>query len=392
MFNIFGKYINFKNDIKNTLDSTETFTNSQVFGVGETPNIDDIDIQNAKEKLKNNYDNEEEELIESLKIGSLFHKKIRQIIRPILKPGTKLSEISNLIESSCMELTGKRGTNYGIGFPPSLSVNNCIAHFNPSSEFDKTLDDNSVIKIDFGVNVNEWITDCAFTIGFNENYINLMEAAKETTNHGIKTIGIDGNIMDWGSELNEIMESYELTDPITGNNINIKTIKNLGGHNIIKGHIHGGSFLPAYGSPTSNERFKKNLYAVETFGSTGSEYARINNNENTIYMSKMTQSDYKNNRKNIPSEYIKLYDVIYSNFKMMSLCDKYLDNYNMFSEFRNMKGKKWLKNSMDYFNRKNYIKKYPPLYCPKNGFSAQYEHNVYISEDKKIIFTQDQDY
>ena len=50
------------------------------------------------------------------------------MIRPILKPGLKLSDLADKIEGTCMELTKGVGINRGIGFPSSLSVNECAAH------------------------------------------------------------------------------------------------------------------------------------------------------------------------------------------------------------------------------------------------------------------------
>merc|ERR1711991_1159822 len=106
-------------------------------------------------------------------MGSI-HKAIRRHIRPHLKPGLKLSELADLIEPKCTQLTNEKGVNKGIGFPSSLSVNDCAAHFTPSKLYDVTLDKNSITKIDFGVEVNGWITDSAFTIAFDDKYKNLL--------------------------------------------------------------------------------------------------------------------------------------------------------------------------------------------------------------------------
>ena len=35
---------------------------------------------------------------------------------------------------------------------------------------------------------------------------------------------------------------------------------------------------------------------------------------------------------------------------------------------------------------------YPPLYCKKDGMTAQYEHTIYLDEGKKIIFSNSTDY
>ena len=374
----------------------EKFDNLQLYGVGEAPNITDEEIKDAQDRLNALDSDQSLDKIKSLEIGSLFHKKIRSVIRPHLKPGLKLSQLANLIEGTCMKLTKKKGINFGIGFPSSLSVNKCAAHFTPSKAHDITLDENSVTKIDFGVEVNGWITDCAFTVAFNDKYINLINAVKEATNHGIKTVAMDQDIGEWGEGIREIMESYEVT--IDGKSYPVNSIRNLGGHSILKGKIHGGTFLPSsnvYKNMFLNSpRFSENVYAVETFGSTKDLNVHDEFSENSIYMRnlKSTSSD-SSIRSSINPKYHKIFDIINSRFKTLPFCDRYLESYDEFKEFKlsNYDNLKNFKNSvLRYFNDKEIYISYPPLY--NSGISAQYEHTLYLSESKKIVFSNSSDY
>ena len=58
-----------------------------------------------------------------------------------------------------------------------------------------------VMKIDFGTQVNGHIIDCAFTVAFNPMFDPLLTAAKEATNEGIKTAGIDVRLCDIGAAI-----------------------------------------------------------------------------------------------------------------------------------------------------------------------------------------------
>ena len=228
MYSANGNYSEINN--KNVI---ETFTSeNKIVGVGNVPEDDIIPIE-----LANNCKNDK---VESLKIGASIHKNIRQFIRPHLKPGLKLSTLADLIENRCMELTKEQGIVKGIGFPSSLSVDDCAAHFTPSKIYDVTLNKDSILKVDFGVEVNGWIVDSAFTIAFNEDYIELLKAVKDATYTGIKNAAVDVNIKDWGKQIQEVMESYEVT--LDGKTYPVQVIQNLGGHNILKGKIHGGTF------------------------------------------------------------------------------------------------------------------------------------------------------
>ena len=96
-----------------TTNNNKTFKDTKLYGVGNIPNSDSINIENAKTCINDK--------IKSLEIGASIHKEIRKHIRPHLKPGLKLSELANLIENKCKELTENQGVNEGIGFPQFVS-------------------------------------------------------------------------------------------------------------------------------------------------------------------------------------------------------------------------------------------------------------------------------
>jgi len=351
----------------NFIEDLDTTKKLSFYGVGDVPDEDILDVKKTEDK------------VESLKIGSSIHKAIRKHIRPHLKPGLKLSELANLIENKCKELTKNQGVNKGIGFPSSLSVNDCAAHFTPSKLYDVTLNKDSITKIDFGVEVNGWITDSAFTIAFNEDYKNLLDGVKEATYIGIKNAAIDVNIKEWGKEIQEVMESYEVE--INNKTYPIKVLKNLGGHNILKNRIHGGIFLPGadINFYPENVRFKEGVYAVETFGSTKSDWVEEKSDENTIYMNKaLTCSKLKNDKK-----MTTFYKNLLKTFNTLPYCNRYLDNlYD--PKLYNSGIKKLI--DMDI------ITGYPPLHCKNGGMTAQYEHTIYLNECKKIVFSKSTDY
>ena len=367
---------------------------NDLVGVGDSPTISDDEILNAQKLIEENKEGGKKlDKIKSLEIGSLFHKKIRSVIRPFLKPGLKLSELANIIENTCTSLTKENGVYRGIGFPVGLSVNECAAHFTPSKSVDLTLDEDSVTKIDIGVEVNGWITDCAFTFAFNDKYKNLLDGVKEATNHGIKTIGIDQHIGEWGGGIKEIMDSYEVN--IDGKDYPILNIKNLGGHNILKNRIHGGFFLPSHNN-WDNRRFVENVYAIETFASTKSHKVIPKNEENTIYMRRNFMETTDSLKSKMDNKYVKIFDILHKNFNTLPFCDRFLESDKVFQKIGFDKSyilDNFKRTTMNYFNTNNIISIFPPLYCENNGMTAQYEHTVYVSENKPtIIFSNSTDY
>lgn len=330
--------------------------------------------------ISNQYPNDSD-VIGSLEHAASVHKEVRRFLQPYLRPGTKLVDIAKLIEMKTTELSNQsKSINKGIGFPVGLSVNECAAHWHPSPNDNSILKKDDIIKIDFGTEANGWIIDSAFTVCFDSKYDNLLEAVKEATETGIKNVGIDVDIGEWGKQIQEVMESYEIN--LNGKNYPIKAINNLGGHNITKGIIHGGMFLPAVDLRKTlppNYRFKEGIYAIETFGSTGDNHVE-EIGESTLYRINPSNM-YGTNQLKLDSTK-KLFNKIKSSFSTLPFTDRYVEPFNMSN---------W-KTNLKILSNHNLLHSYPPLCVNQGAATAQYEHTVYIGANKKIVFSKGEDY
>jgi methionyl aminopeptidase len=121
------------------------------------------------------------------------HRQTRLWVNENAKPGQTLLSIAEGIEESVRSLLGHAGLETGdslkagMGFPTGLCLNNQTAHYTPNpGQPDVILKHNDVMKVDFGVHINGWIVDSAFTMSFDPSFDNLLAAAKEATNMGIR--------------------------------------------------------------------------------------------------------------------------------------------------------------------------------------------------------------
>lgn len=121
------------------------------------------------------------------------HRQVRKWVKESVKPGQTLTDIAVGIEDGVRALLGNAGLQpgqslqAGMGFPTGLSLNNCVAHYTPNpGQKDIVLQHQDVMKVDFGVQINGWIVDSAFTMSFDPTYDNLLAAVKDATNTGIK--------------------------------------------------------------------------------------------------------------------------------------------------------------------------------------------------------------
>ncbi|CZT11752.1 probable Methionine aminopeptidase 2 homolog NFIA_034070 [Rhynchosporium graminicola] len=209
-----------------------------------------------------------------------IHRQVRYYAqRELIKPGGSLLSIAEGIEDSVRALSGHSGLEPGdglissMGFPSGLCRNNETAHYTPNPGDKEVLtDENDVLKVDFGVHINGRIVDSAFTIAFDHKYDNLLAAVKAATNTGIEHAGVDARMKDIGAAIQEVMESYEVE--LDGKLYPVKAIRSLTGHNILRYHIHGDEQVPFVKNDSSQIMEEGDIFAIETFGSTGKGYTR----------------------------------------------------------------------------------------------------------------------
>ena len=289
-----------------------------------------------------------------------------------INPNTSLINICDFIENRIRKRSHVSEYNNGIAFPTGVSLNNTVAHWTPLTKYDKTiLSPNDVLKIDYGVHVNGCIIDSAFTINLNPLYNPLLEASKEAVDVIIKECGVDSSASELGALSEEVISSYEID--INGTMVPIKPINNVCGHNIRPWNIHGGKLFPGSNNNDTNTRIQdQDILAIEVFTSTGNGVS---------YLSGQSSHFMLNDSAPIDPKYKKFYKIIYGMFKTLPFCQRFID-YNDLS----------LRPYQEKINegiRKGYIKSYPPLVeLDKNARVAQFEHTIYVSETKKIQFTE----
>lgn len=136
---------------------------------------------------------EDEVFLQNYRKAAEVHRQARQWVQETVKPGQTLQDIAMGIEDSVRALLGNAGLEpgdsrkAGMGFPTGLCLNHEVAHYTPNpGQKEVVLRQQDVMTVDFGVHINGWIVDSAFTMAFDNTYDNLLAAVKDATNTGIK--------------------------------------------------------------------------------------------------------------------------------------------------------------------------------------------------------------
>ncbi|KAL2019708.1 hypothetical protein VTK56DRAFT_9245 [Thermocarpiscus australiensis] len=330
---------------------------------------------------KRHLDNLNSDFLNDYRHAAEVHRQTRQWAQKNIKPGQTLTEIANGIEDAVRALTGHQGLEEGdalvagMGFPTGLSINHCAAHYTPNAGNKMVLQQDDVMKVDFGVHVNGKIVDSAFTLAFNPRYDPLLEAVKAATNAGIKEAGIDARVGEIGGVIQEVMESYEVE--INGTTYPVKPIRNLNGHNILPYSIHGTKSVPIVKSNDMTKMEEGDVFAIETFGSTGKGYVHEDG-----------EISHYAKRRDAPKVDLRLtsakslLNVITKNFGTLPFCRRYLDRLGQ---------EKYLL-GLNNLVQSGIVEDYPPLVDQKGSYTAQFEHTILIRPTVKEVISRGEDF
>lgn len=170
--------------------------------------------------------------------------------------------------------------------------------------------------------------------------------------------------MDHISEaIQEVMESYEVE--LNRKIIPVKAIRNITGHNILRYKIHGDKQVPFVKTQTNQRMEEGDVFAIETFGSTGKAYAR---DDVGIY------GYGRNERASAAGLYHasakSLLKTIDENFGTLVFSRRYLEHMGVNNYHLGMKS--LVSNGV--------VESYGPLVDVPGSYVAQFEHVSMISE------------
>ncbi|AEO57019.1 hypothetical protein MYCTH_2302700 [Thermothelomyces thermophilus ATCC 42464] len=359
---------------------------SQLFPDQKYPKGEEVEYVNENRyrttnEEKRHLDNLNSDFLNDYRHAAEAHRQARQWAQKNIKPGQTLTEIANGIEDAVRALVGHQGLEEGdaliagMGFPTGLSINHCAAHYTPNAGNKMVLQEDDVMKVDIGVHVNGKIVDSAFTLAFNPRYDPLLEAVKAATNEGIKEAGIDARLGEIGGAIQEVMESYEVE--INGTTYPVKSIRNLNGHTILPYSIHGTKSVPIVKSNDTTKMEEGDVFAIETFGSTGNGY--VHEEGEVSHYAKRTDAPKVDLRL---SSAKSLLNVITKNFGTLPWCRRYLDRLGQ---------EKYLL-GLNNLVANGIVESYPPLVDKKGSYTAQFEHTILIRPTVKEVISRGDDY
>jgi len=321
-------------------------TNSNVSNIDNIINKRDIKSTDKNDNLEdNNFD------IEKLKKAGKILSEVKEYSKSIIKPGMKLLEIAEKIESKIYELKAKPA------FPVNLSINEVAAHDTPSFNDERIA--SGLLKVDVGVHIQGNIADSAFSLDLENNEENksLIKAAEEAVNNAVEKINYNVKINEIGNIIEKTIKSF-----------NLQPIQNLSGHSIDLFNLHAGITIPNFDN-TSDKIIQEGVYAIEPFSTSGLGRVRDGKPSGIYHLEKQG-----NVRDSFAREVLSF---IIEEYSTLPFCSRWI--HKKFGT-RGLLALKQIEQS-------GLLHHYPQLIESGKGKVAQAEHTIIILKDKKIITT-----
>ncbi len=290
----------------------------------------------------------EKEIFDKYIEAGRINKEAKEYARKIIKPGIKLLEIAEAVESFIKEKGGE------LAFPINLSLNNIAAHYTPDSNDKTILGDKDVLKVDIGVHVDGYIADSAFTISFDEKHNELIEASKTALKNALKIIKPGLEIKEVGKVIENTIKEFDLIP-----------VSNLTGHGLERYQIHTKYSIPNINVNIKGVFKEGDVIAIEPFATNGSGFVR-NSSKTFIYSLKKISGVRNIYARKILKEI--------ENTKGLPFAKRHI--YSVKGIMKDVALKELEKNKI--------IEAYPVLKDAEGSFVSQAEHTIIVEKNPVI--------
>ncbi len=178
-------------------------------------------------------------------------KQVREEAIKLIKPGVKLLDVAEFVESRIRELGGEPA------FPCNISVNSDAAHFTPKANDERVFKEGDIVKLDIGVHVDGYIADTAVTVDLGDHE-DLVKAAEEALRKAIEVVHAGVNTAEISNAIYETITEF-----------GFKPVFNLTGHGLDHYLAHAPPTIYNFRVEKGVELKEGMVIAIEPFVTNG---------------------------------------------------------------------------------------------------------------------------
>ncbi len=285
-------------------------------------------------------------MLENYEKAGEIVRKVKEEVVKLVKPGVKLLEVAEFVESRIVELGGKPA------FPCNISINSDAAHFTPKRNDERVFKEGDIVKIDIGAHVDGYIADSAITIDLGDHE-DLVKCAERALEKAIEVVHAGVNT----AEIGEVIE---------------KTIREFGFRPIVNLTGHGLDRYVAHAPPTIyNVKVDKGVelkegmvIAIEPFATDGAGRV-VERGECEIF----SLIAVKKLRLKQEREFVRH---VAENYRTLPFARRWVNVSDIV---------------LARLVKQGVLRAYPVLTEVNNGLVSQFEHTLIVEEDGCKVIT-----
>lgn len=173
---------------------------------------------------------------------------VREYVRGMQVRGRRVIDVCEEVEGKIRELGGMPA------FPCNIGINEVAAHYTSPWDDVSLVPDGSIVKVDFGVELDGFATDTAMPVSLNPSYDSMIIAAEAALEEAVSAVAPGRRLSEVGAVVERCIERY-----------GFKPIRNLTGHKIDRYNLHAGKSVPNVSGIESGRFEVGEVYAIEPF-------------------------------------------------------------------------------------------------------------------------------
>lgn len=281
--------------------------------------------------------------------------QVRDFVRTLPIQGKRVLDV-------CEEVEGKiQALGAGPAFPCNVGINEVAAHYTSSWNDQSLIPGNSLVKIDFGVELDGFVTDTAIAISLNPTYDSMIVAAEAALQEAIAAVAPGRKLSEIGGVVERCIQRY-----------GFKPIRNLTGHKIDRYTIHAGKSVPNVSGMESGRFEVGEVYAIEPFATTRDAEGAVRDGD-MAYIYRFVKAKGAKSK-----EAAKLAEYIHDTYKTLPFASRWI--------FKNWRGGD-AQPAFRELAASRCIVGYPVLVEASGKVVSQAEHTIVVTETGCRVLT-----
>jgi len=292
---------------------------------------------------------------EQYKKSGAITNQVKAMVKSAVKPGAGFVEICDLVKRE-VEARGGR-----LAFPTGIGVNEVTAHYAPQDGDGSLVKEDDLVKVDFGVHVDGYVTDTSVSVTFNPDYNLILEATERALDVAIAAARREVRTGEIGREIHREAARF-----------GFKTIENLTGHTVDRYTVHAGKSIPNLYMPGMQLLKKGDVFAIEPFLTLSSAAGYVIDTPNRTIFSVVAR------KKTGIGELDTFVERVWTERKTLPFTPRWYT-----AEFDRDK----LPGIINRLVAKKVLRAYPTLVEASGKPVAQFEHTMALEESGLVVLT-----